>query len=57
MTYLEKTYKRLIENQWKSYRELKGEQEKQLRSMINFTHKRAPYYHRLFDDLTLDQMV
>jgi phenylacetate-CoA ligase len=30
------TYKKLVKNQWKSYEELKEEQEKQLRNMINF---------------------
>lgn len=48
------TYKRLIQNQWKSYEELKEEQEKQLRNMIDFAYKNVPYYHKLFDDLKLD---
>jgi len=48
------TYKRLIKNQWKSYEELKEEQEKQLRVMINFAYKNVPYYHKLFDDLRLN---
>ena len=47
------TYKRLVQNQWKSYEELVEEQEKQLRNMINFAYKHAPYYHKLFDDLKL----
>ena len=46
-------YKKLIQNQWKSYGELKEEQEKQLRVMINFAYKNVPYYHKLFDDLKL----
>jgi phenylacetate-CoA ligase len=46
-------YKRLVQNQWKSYEELKEEQEKQLRNMINFAYKNVPYYHKLFDDLKL----
>ena len=47
------TYKKLIQNQCKSYEELKEEQEKQLRNMINFAYKNVPYYHKLFDDLKL----
>lgn len=47
------TYKRLIKNQWKSYEELKEEQEKQLREMINFAYKNVSYYHKLFTDLKL----
>ena len=47
------TYKKLIQNQWGSYGELKEEQEKQLRVMINFAYKNVPYYHKLFDDLKL----
>jgi phenylacetate-CoA ligase len=47
------TYKTLIQNQWKSYEQLKDEQEKQLRVMINFAYKNVPYYHKLFDDLKL----
>ena len=47
------TYKRLVKNQLQSYEELKEEQEKQLRVMINFAYKNVPYYHKLFDDLKL----
>jgi len=47
------SYKRLIQNQWRPYEELKEEQEKQLRKMINFAYKNVPYYHKLFDDLKL----
>ncbi len=47
------TYKRLIKNQWKSYDELKKEQEKQLRVMINFCYTNVPYYHNLFNDLEI----
>ncbi|MCO5383595.1 MAG: hypothetical protein NHB15_17230 [Methanosarcina barkeri] len=46
-------YKKLIQNQWKSYDELKKEQELQLRQMINFSYNNVPYYHRLFRDLKL----
>ena len=47
------TYKKVMQNQWKSYEELKEEQEKQLRVIINFAYKNVPYYHNLFDDLKL----
>lgn len=47
------TYKKLVQNQWKSYEELKEEQEKQLRVMINFAYKNVPYYHKLFNTLKL----
>jgi phenylacetate-CoA ligase len=47
------TYKRLVQNQWQSYEELKEEQEKGLRAMINSAYKNVPYYHKLFDDLKL----
>lgn len=47
------TYKRLMESQWKSYDELKKEQEKELRNMINFCYKEVPYYHKLFKELKL----
>ncbi len=30
------TYKKLVQNQWKSYEELKDKQEKQLGVMVNF---------------------
>jgi len=43
------TYKKLVQNQWKTYEELKEEQEKQLRVMINFAYKNVPHYHKLFD--------
>jgi phenylacetate-CoA ligase len=47
------TYKRLIQNQWKSYKELEEEQEKQLKYMIDLAYKNVPYYHKLFDNLKL----
>ena len=47
------TYKRLVGNQWKSRDELKKEQEKKLRNMINFCYKEVPYYHKLFKKLKL----
>ena len=49
------TYKKLIQNQCKSYEELKEELEKQLRVMIDFAYKNVSYYHKLFDDLRLSQ--
>ena len=47
------TYKTLIQNQRKSYGELKEEQEKQLRYMIQFAYVHVPYYNKLFDNLKL----
>ena len=47
------TYKRLVKNQWKSYDELKKEQEKQLKVMLNFCYDTVPYYHKLFKSLNL----
>jgi len=47
------TYKRLVENQWKSYQELKEDQEKQLREMVNFAYAKVPYYRKVFDSLKL----
>jgi len=41
-------YKKLIRNQWKSYDELKCDQEKQLRHAIEFAYENVPYYHNLF---------
>ena len=46
-------YQKLIKNQWKPYRELKEEQDKQLRYMINFAYKNVPYYYKLFNNLNL----
>ena len=42
-----------MKNQWKSYEELKEEQERQLRNMVEFAYKNVPYYHKLFDYLKL----
>jgi len=47
------TYKSLMRNQWRPYEELKNEQEKQLRHMINFVYHNIPYYHKLLDSLHL----
>ncbi len=41
-------YKRLVKNQWRSYTELKNEQENQLRHLISFVNENVPYYRRLF---------
>ncbi|AKB84293.1 phenylacetate--CoA ligase family protein [Methanococcoides methylutens] len=46
-------YKRLLKSQWKSYDELKIDQEKQLRHMVHFAYENVPYYHNLFKDLNL----
>lgn len=48
------SYQELIQNQWKSYKELKIEQEKQLRHMINFAYQNVRYYRKVFDDLKLN---
>lgn len=48
------TYKKLLEGQWKTYGELKKEQEKQLHIIIHFSYRNIPYYHKLFKDLKLD---
>ena len=47
------TYKKVVKNQWKTYDELKDDQEKQLRHLINFSYRSVPYYHKLFDSLKL----
>lgn len=47
------TYKKVVKNQWKTYDELKEDQEKQLQSLIHFVYRNVPYYHKLFDDLKL----
>ena len=48
-----RTYKKAMENQWRSYSELKEEQDKQLRQTIDFAYHNVPYYHRLFNELHL----
>jgi phenylacetate-CoA ligase len=47
------TYKRAIKNQWKTYDELKQDQEKSLRNMIRFAYENVPFYHKLFNNLKL----
>ncbi len=47
------TYHRLQKTQWKPYRELREEQERQLRNMIRYSYCSVPYYHRLFNSLGL----
>jgi len=47
------TYKKVVKNQWKTYDELKEDQEKQLRHLIDFVCLNVPYYHKLFNDLKL----
>lgn len=47
------TYKEAIKNQWKTYDELKLEQENSLQKMIRFAYKYVPYYHKIFKKLNL----
>jgi len=47
------TYKRLVQNQWRPYEELKANQEKQLRHLIEFSYENVPYYRNLFEGLKL----
>jgi phenylacetate-CoA ligase len=46
-------YRRLMDNQWKRYENLKEEQEKQLRHMVSFAYMNVPYYHKLFNRIGL----
>jgi len=46
-------YKKLVKNQWKPYAELKRDQEKQLRHLIEFSCENIPYYRNLFKNLGL----
>jgi len=46
-------YQKCIKNQWKPCKELKEEQEKQLRHMITHCYENVPYYHDLFKSLKL----
>jgi len=45
------TYKKLVKNQWRPYEELKHDQEKQLRHLIEFSYENVPYYRNLFNSL------
>lgn len=47
------TYKKLLKNQWNTYEELKLEQDKKLRVLIEFAYENVPYYHKLFKNLAL----
>ena len=47
------TYRKLVENQSKTYLELKKEQEKQLREFISFAYRNVPYYHNLLKNLKM----
>jgi len=47
------TYKNVVKNQWKPYKEQKVQQEKKLRNMISFAYKNVPYYHKLFNELKI----
>ena len=46
-------YQQCVKNQWKPYKELKEEQEKQLRHIILYSYENVPYYHNLFKSLKL----
>jgi len=46
-------YKKLVKNQWRPYAELKRDQEKQLRHLIEFSYENIPYYRNLFKGLGL----
>lgn len=46
-------YKKLVRNQWRSYDELKHNQEKRLRHLIEFVYENVPYYRNLFKSLDL----
>ena len=48
------TYRQLLKNQWKSYDELKEGQEKQLNHMVKFAYQSVPFYHRLFDNRSIN---
>lgn len=43
-----------MNDQWKSYEELKKEQEEQLRHIISYSYRYVPFYHKLFDSLNLE---
>ncbi|WP_019176636.1 phenylacetate--CoA ligase family protein [Methanomassiliicoccus luminyensis] len=45
------TYKKMIQDQWKPYDELRHEQEGRLRNLIKFSYENIPYYHNLFKSL------
>lgn len=47
------TYKKSMKNQFRHYDKLKGDQEKQLKAMIDFCYENVPYYRNLFDGLKL----
>ena len=47
------TYQKLVRDQWKTYDDLKCEQEKQLRHLIQFSYENVPYYRQLFKEQKL----
>jgi phenylacetate-CoA ligase len=47
------TYKKAIINQFKTYDELKQEQEKLLRKIIRFSYENVPFYHNIFNSLKI----
>jgi phenylacetate-CoA ligase len=46
-------YQACVKNQWKPHKELKEDQEKQLRHMLIYCYENVPYYHNLFRSLKL----
>lgn len=46
-------YRKLVGNQWRDYKELKLQQEKNLRYMVDYAYKNVPYYHELFKKLNI----
>lgn len=52
-----KLYKQLLQNQWKTYDELKIEQEKKLKHMIKFCYNNVPYYRNMFKNEKIDPLT
>lgn len=46
-------YKKAVKNQFKTYDELKRDQEQLLRKMIRFTYENVPFYHKVFNNLNI----
>lgn len=46
-------YKKLIQNQWKTYEQLKVEQEEKLKLMIEYAYTNVPYYRKVFAKLKI----
>ncbi len=47
------TYRRLVRDQWRKFDALQGDQDRQLRHMVDFAYRNVLYYHRLFNRLRL----